>query len=158
MRPACERITKGPQETFALGRILGQILSSGDFLALCGPLGAGKTQFIKGVAAGLGVPDEEPIVSPTFVLVREYAGRLKLYHIDAYRLHGPGDLLSLGLDEMIAESGAVVALEWADRVAAAVPTDACQIMLEHVGPHERRVRVEWEKEERLADFEQRLRL
>lgn len=138
-----ERLLRGPGRTFAFGRRLGQVLQAGDFVALTGPLGAGKTQLIKGLAAGLGVPGEQPVVSPTFVLVREYVGRLKLYHIDAYRLRAADELLALGLDEMLAEPGSVVAVEWADRVAGAVPAQAGWIDLEHAGRSLRRVRLRW---------------
>lgn len=157
MTPVCERITKSPRETFALGRALGQVLRGGDFIALSGPLGAGKTHLVKGIAAGLGVPDDEPVVSPTFVLVREYRGRLKLYHIDAYRLHCSADLLSLGLDEIVADPDAVTALEWADRVPEAVPAGACWVEMEHLDRRQRRVRVRWGEAPRLAAFEQGVR-
>jgi thiamine-monophosphate kinase len=150
-------VTKSPQETFALGQALGHVLRGGDFIALSGPLGAGKTHLVKGIAAGLGVLDDEPVVSPTFVLIREYRGRLKLYHIDAYRLHGPAELLSLGLDEIIAEPDAVTALEWADRVADAIPAGACWIDLEHLGRRVRRVCVRWDELQRWAEFEKHAR-
>jgi tRNA threonylcarbamoyladenosine biosynthesis protein TsaE len=129
------------------------MLRSGDFLALQGPLGAGKTHLLKSVAAGLGVPADEPVVSPTFVLIREYAGRLKLYHIDAYRLSGAAGLLSLGLDELIVEPGAVVAVEWADRVAEAVPPHACWIELAHSGRVVRDIRVRWAESARVAELQ-----
>lgn len=143
MTVAQEQLLAGPGRTLALGRRLGRLLRVGDFLALTGPLGAGKTQLIKGVAAGLGVPLEQPVVSPTFVLVREYVGRLKLYHIDAYRLTGAAELLALGVDELLAEPDSVVAVEWADRVADAVPAGAAWIDLEHAGRTQRRVRIRW---------------
>ena len=150
MTAPLERISRSPDQTFALGQALGTVLQAGDFLALTGPLGSGKTQLVKGLAAGLGVPAAEPVVSPTFVLIREYAGRLKLYHIDAYRLHGPADLLSLGLDELIAEPGAVIAVEWADRAAAAIPAGACWIDLAHAGATSRRIRLRWPSPARSA--------
>ena len=144
MNSVHEMITASPAETVALGAAIGRGLRGGDFVALCGALGAGKTQLVKGLAAGLGVPAEEPVVSPTFVLVREYAGRLKLYHIDAYRLAGLEDLLALGLEEMTREAGAAVALEWADRVPGAAPAEALLIDLEHGGGDQRRLRLEWD--------------
>ncbi len=156
MTPVCERVTHNPQETFDVGRTLARLLRPGDFVALSGPLGAGKTQLVKGIAAGIGVPDDEPVVSPTFVLVREYCGHLKLYHIDAYRLRGPAELLALGLDEIIAEQDAVTALEWADRVAGAIPPGACWIELEHAGRSVRRMCVRWDDPKRLAELEERL--
>ena len=143
MTPVFERVLHDPGETFALGQALGELLEAGDFVALAGALGSGKTQFIKGLAAGLGVSPDEPVVSPTFVLIREYVGRLKLYHIDAYRLAAADELLALGLAEMMAEPAAVVAVEWADRVTPAVPNSACSIDLEHAGPTDRRLRMTW---------------
>lgn len=151
-----ERVSSSPDETLALGRVLGSLMHGSDFVALTGPLGAGKTQLIKGLAAGLGVPVNEPVVSPTFVLVREYAGRLTLYHIDAYRLGGPDELLALGLEEMCAEANAVVAVEWADRTAAAVPPHACWIELEHAGRQSRRIRIRWPDEQRIVELRTQL--
>ncbi|MEW6250704.1 MAG: tRNA (adenosine(37)-N6)-threonylcarbamoyltransferase complex ATPase subunit type 1 TsaE [Planctomycetota bacterium] len=138
-----ELSSAGPDQTADIGAIVGRCLRPGDFVGLDGPLGAGKTQFVKGVAAGLAVPADEPVVSPTFVLVREYAGRLKLYHLDAYRLTAADELRELGLDEMLAEPGAVVALEWADRVEAVVPPRALRVELEHAGEWQRRLRLRW---------------
>jgi len=157
MTVALEYTSVQPEQTAAVGRYLGRILCCGDFLALSGPLGAGKTQLIKGIALGLGVPADEPVVSPTFVLIREYAGRLTLYHIDAYRLSGAAELLALGLEEMMAEPCAVVALEWADRAREAIPGHACRIDLEHVGPDTRRLRICWNAPDRLAQLQALLR-
>ena len=141
---------EGPEQTQAFGRALGELMRAGDFLALIGPLGAGKTQFVKGLAAGLGVPAEEPVVSPTFVLVREYVGRLTLYHIDAYRLSGSSELLSLGLEEMAGDPEGVVAVEWADRVPDVIPEGACRVSLEHVAEDVRSASIDWADRERLA--------
>lgn len=152
MNAAYQRVSASPDETFALGRALGGLLLSGDVLALAGPLGAGKTVLIKGVAAGLGVPEDQPVVSPTFVLIREYRGRLTLYHVDAYRLHGTADLLSLGLDEIMAEPQAVVAIEWADRASGAIPAHACWIHLDHAGPSSRSIRLDWEAPGRIGEL------
>jgi tRNA threonylcarbamoyladenosine biosynthesis protein TsaE len=135
---------------------LGKLLTAGSVLALRGALGAGKTQLVKGLALGLGVPADETIVSPTFVLVREYRGRLKLYHIDAYRLSGAAELLALGFDEFVAEPDAVVAIEWADRAAEVLPAQACQVDLVHAGGDARQIQIEWTSE-RIAELENRLR-
>jgi tRNA threonylcarbamoyladenosine biosynthesis protein TsaE len=93
---------------------------------MVGPLGAGKTHLVKGIAAGNGTVDPRKITSPTFTLIHEYPGRLRLYHVDAYRLRGPSELIALGFDELVA-SDSVVAVEWADRVRAAMPTDTLWI-------------------------------
>lgn len=156
MNASWEHVTHDPDQTRRIGRALGAVLKGGEFVALEGPLGAGKTQFVKGLATGLGVPEDEPVVSPTFVLVREYVGRLKLYHFDAYRLSGAAELLALGLEEMAADPQAVLAIEWADRTPAAIPGQACRVELTHAGADERRLRIQWDDAERLAALQQAL--
>lgn len=118
--------------THALGVRIGNSLKGGEFIALCGPLGAGKTQLVKGIAIGLGVPAEEPVVSPTFVLIREYQGRLRLLHADAYRIGSADEWRALGTEEARAD-GAVLAVEWADRFAEVVPAGAIWVELEYSG-------------------------
>jgi tRNA threonylcarbamoyladenosine biosynthesis protein TsaE len=131
----------GEQATLTLGRRIGVLLRPGDCVALHGPLGAGKTTFVKGVAAALGVPPDEPIVSPTFVLVREYAGRLRLYHVDAYRLSGADELAAVGLEEMLSDAGGVTLIEWAERVASILPPDAWHVTLRHVDESRREAEI-----------------
>ena len=116
-------------------------MRAGDSIGLVGPLGAGKTRLVWGVAAGLGVEDTRRVVSPTYVIVREYEARLHLYHVDAYRLGGAAELLELGFEEMC-ESGGVVLVEWADRVWEARPADHLRIAMEPTGPTDRRIQVE----------------
>lgn len=114
-------ISHHPQETFELGRALAAELRPGDVLALAGDLGAGKTQFTKGLAAGLGV--EADVTSPTFTLVHEYpGGRLPLVHIDLYRLEEPTEVLGIGLDDYLYGNGVTV-IEWADKFEALMPPD-----------------------------------
>lgn len=114
--------SESADETSNLGRALGASLVDGIVIALVGPLGAGKTQFVKGVAVGNGLGDPADATSPTFTLVNEYPGSLRLYHLDTYRLQGPDDFVALGVDEMIS-SGSAVVVEWADRVRAVLPDD-----------------------------------
>ena len=105
--------THSEQETFALGQNVAQTLSAGTFVLLHGDLGAGKTAFVRGMAAGLGAnPDE--VSSPTFVLIQHYKGRTPLVHVDLYRLESGAAVDDLGLEELA--SGAVVAVEWAERL------------------------------------------
>lgn len=151
-----EHTLRSAAETLAAGRALGELLVPGDVIALDGQLGAGKTQFVKGLALGLSVPVDEPVVSPTFVLVREYIGRLKLYHLDAYRLGSSAELEALGWEEMLADDQAVVALEWADRVADALPASACHIELGHVALDVRSLHVTWPDAERCAAWQRSL--
>ncbi len=118
--------------THALGVRIGKLLQGGEFIALSGPLGAGKTHLVKGVAIGLGVSADEPIVSPTFVLIREYQGRLRLLHADAYRIGSADEWRALGAEESRAE-GAVLAVEWAERFLEIVPSDSIKVELEYWG-------------------------
>jgi len=110
--------TTSPEETEALGRRLGKILSPPALLLLSGDLGAGKTCFVRGLARGLDVAADEPVTSPTYALMHHYQGRHDLYHFDLYRLSGWGDLLEIGFDEYI-ESGKIIVVEWSERAAAA---------------------------------------
>lgn len=116
---ATGRLTSSsPDETRNLGAALGAAAPPGTVLALVGPLGAGKTQLAKGVALGLQVPSV--VNSPTFVLMNEHVGRLRLFHVDAYRLDDPEEALAAGiLDERQADGVTVV--EWADRLDGWLP-------------------------------------
>jgi tRNA threonylcarbamoyladenosine biosynthesis protein TsaE len=131
--------SRSPTETHAAGAAVGAWLQPGDLVALCGPLGAGKTHFVKGIAAGLQVPPGEPVVSPTFVLVREYAGRLPLFHVDAYRLASADELSALGLDEMRTERRGAVIVEWADRVPALLAEATAIVEIAHVDESSRTI-------------------
>ena len=118
--------TGAPEETRAIGQALGSHARAGALLALIGPLGAGKTELAKGVAEGLGVTSV--VNSPTFVLMNEHVGRLRLYHIDAYRLDDPEEALAAGLfDDRQAAGVAVV--EWADRLADRLPAERLELTL-----------------------------
>ncbi|HPB44617.1 MAG TPA: tRNA (adenosine(37)-N6)-threonylcarbamoyltransferase complex ATPase subunit type 1 TsaE, partial [Microthrixaceae bacterium] len=103
----------------------------GDLILLTGDLGAGKTAFAKGFGRALGVA--EAITSPTFTLVREYSGRLKLYHLDVYRIEQIEEALELGLAELLDE-GAVTLIEWADNILSELPADRLEIVIELVDP------------------------
>ncbi|MFW6438257.1 MAG: tRNA (adenosine(37)-N6)-threonylcarbamoyltransferase complex ATPase subunit type 1 TsaE [Armatimonadota bacterium] len=119
--------TDSVEETRALACRLGRELSAGDFVALSGTLGAGKTAFVQGLAAGLG--SEGTVTSPTFVLMRLHHGPIPLAHADAYRLSGAADLEDLGLGDWMGES--VIALEWADTVPDAIPSDRIEVHIEY---------------------------
>lgn len=123
-------MSDGPERTRAIGRAIGQAAHPGTVLALIGELGAGKTQLAKGVAEGLGV--RSVVNSPTFVLMNEHAGRLRLYHVDAYRLEEPEDAVAAGLiDERQADG--VVVIEWADRIAEWLPAERLDIAIDAPG-------------------------
>ena len=124
------------EETLAIGGLLGHSLVAGLTVGLVGPLGAGKTQLVKGIASGNGLQDAREVTSPTFTLVHQHHGRLPLYHLDAYRLSKPEELVALGFDEML-ETGAAIVVEWADRVSAAIPEDTLWIELSITGESSR---------------------
>jgi tRNA threonylcarbamoyladenosine biosynthesis protein TsaE len=122
--------------TAALGAALADVLPGGSTVALCGTLGAGKTRLVQSIAEALGV-ERRSVVSPTFVLVQEYAGRRMIYHLDAYRLKDIDEFLALGPEEYF-DSDGLVLIEWADRVAEGLPEDFLQIEISVVGENRRR--------------------
>jgi tRNA threonylcarbamoyladenosine biosynthesis protein TsaE len=126
----------GVEETIGLGRRLGEALQPGDVVALTGPLGAGKTHFTKGIARGLGIADVSGVISPSFVLVREYLGRCALRHVDAYRLHDASELVEIGAEELFDELGVTV-VEWADRFPADEVPATLTVQFQHEGPSTR---------------------
>ena len=138
MQAAGDLRTAAPEETRAIGHALGSHAHAGALVALIGPLGAGKTELAKGVAEGLGVTSV--VNSPTFVLMNEHLGRLRLFHIDAYRLDDPDEALAAGLfDDRQANGVAVV--EWADRLADRLPAERLELTLvpEADGSDQRRI-------------------
>jgi tRNA threonylcarbamoyladenosine biosynthesis protein TsaE len=121
------RVTASAEETRALGRALGAAAETGTLVALSGPLGAGKTVLAKGIADGLDVTSV--VNSPTFVLMNEHPGRLRLFHVDAYRLDDPEEALAAGLlDER--EAAGVTVIEWADRLDGWLPLERLDIALD----------------------------
>jgi tRNA threonylcarbamoyladenosine biosynthesis protein TsaE len=127
-------VSKSPEETQALGRLLGQAAAPGTLVLLTGELGAGKTCFSQGVAAGLGVRDQ--VTSPTFLLAAEYRGRLPLYHLDLYRIESPEEAEGLDLDRFLGESG-VTLVEWAERAPSLWPEERLTIVSRHMSEGER---------------------
>lgn len=114
--PTGEWISNGADETFELGKQIGGGLEGGEILLLSGSLGTGKTVFVKGIAAGLGI-DPTEVTSPSFTLVNPYQGRLYLYHIDLYRLDdGASSAHAVDLDDLLSQEKAVIAIEWAERL------------------------------------------
>lgn len=139
-RPAFtdEHITRSAEETFEIGRRTGEQLNGRAIFLLSGDLGAGKTVFTKGLAAGLEI-DPVDVTSPSFTLINVYAGRLRLYHIDLYRLDG-GAGFDLGLEEILDEANAVTVIEWAERLEF-TPDRAIQVELVYVSDTERRITI-----------------
>ena len=130
-------ITESEQATTAAGSALAASLGPGAVVLLEGELGAGKTAFVRGLAVGLGAPDED-VSSPTFTLVQEYRGRLRLLHADLYRISG-GEADDLGLDELGLD--AVVAVEWAAKLPRR-PAGAIEVHIEDLGDDRRRITIE----------------
>ena len=131
--------TRSEAETAAVGRDLALTLTAGSVVLLIGGRGAGKTALVRGLAEGLGV-DPGDVSSPTFTLVQEYrGGRLRLLHVDLYRVHDPREIEDLGLEDL--EVGRVVAIEWADRLPRA-PRGAVRISIADEGDDNRRLTVE----------------
>jgi len=130
-------ISNSPVETEAFGRRLAEGESAGSVLALKGELGSGKTQFVKGVVAGLG--SKAPATSPTFTIVHEYAGgRLPVYHFDFFRLHDYQSVARLGLDDYFFGDGVSV-IEWADRFPELIPDHARWISFEIKSENARKI-------------------
>jgi tRNA threonylcarbamoyladenosine biosynthesis protein TsaE len=129
-------VTHSEGETAAVGRDIGRRLRAGNVVLLEGPLGAGKTAFARGLAEGLGC-DGEDVSSPTFTIVQEYRGRLRLQHVDLYRL-GPEEVDDLALEDLL--EGSVMAVEWPDRWRRA-PADAMRVRIEMLDGTRRRITI-----------------
>lgn len=120
--------TTSVDDTRRLAEEVAAFAKPADLLLLAGDLGAGKTAFAQGFARGLGVP--EMVTSPAFVLVRGYAGRMRMTHLDVYRIDHLQELIDLGMAEMLDEGG-VVLIEWGDLVVPALPADFLEVRIEH---------------------------
>lgn len=127
--------------TQSFGHRLGAAMFPGAVVALIGPLGAGKTHLVRAIAEGMGLADSRLVSSPTFGLVHEYPARLMIYHFDAYRLNGPAEFFDLGALEYY-DAGGVCLIEWADKVAPALPDEYLQIELEITGETTRQARIQ----------------
>jgi len=114
--------TRSASETVRIGKTIGSLLLPGDVVALVGELGAGKTQFIKGLAAGVGIENSAYISSPSFTLIHEYPGEIPFYHIDLYRLEREQEAEELGLEEYFQGRG-IMAIEWADKIPSLLPEE-----------------------------------
>ena len=134
-RDSLEIISRSAEQTRRVGMRLGALLQSGDIICLIGDLGAGKTTFVQGLAAGWGSLD--PVSSPTFVIVNLYRrlDQNQLFHLDAYRLSGPAEALDLDLDAMLEEG--VLVIEWADIIEQALPKACLRVDLQYVDEFQR---------------------
>jgi tRNA threonylcarbamoyladenosine biosynthesis protein TsaE len=130
--------TRSEEETIALGEMIAAELPAKIAVLLIGNLGAGKTTIAKGIVKGLGAASPDEVSSPTFTLIHEYGPRV--YHVDLYRLDRPGQVVSIGLDEIF-ERAAVVLVEWGERFIELMPEERVEIRLRAIGESEREVRI-----------------
>lgn len=138
-----EYILDSVKATIDLGKKLGSMLNAGDIICLTGDLGTGKTYFTKGIAEGLKIDD--PITSPTFTIVNEYEGRLKLFHFDVYRVNDIDEIAAIGFDEYIF-SNAVSVIEWADYIKELIPKECIWINIYKIpqkGPDFRKIIIKY---------------
>ncbi len=129
LRAEFSLVTRSARATHELGARLGEALQPGDVVALVGELGAGKTQLVRGICRGAGVPEAD-VASPSFAIVATHRGRLWVHHADFYRLAGEDDLHGTGFSDLAGGEGAVL-VEWADRMRGALPAERIEIRLEH---------------------------
>jgi tRNA threonylcarbamoyladenosine biosynthesis protein TsaE len=131
-------ISQSEEQTFAAAQDLARKLRTPAHILLYGDLGAGKTLFAKGLAAGFGVNDVDEVSSPTFTLINQYSGRIRIYHIDLYRIE-TGALDGLGLEEIFDDPTAAVIVEWAERLGHFETPGATKVFLSYVDDHSRKI-------------------
>jgi len=148
-------ISDSREQTVEIGRRIGAFLVSGDIVALIGELGSGKTCLTQGMAKGLGVAENVPVVSPTFTLVNEYPGRIPLVQLDVYRLLCPRDLEDMGYEEYF-YGGGVVVIEWAEKVREILPEKTIVVRMAYVDENTRELIIEGPPET-VGKLEERLK-
>ncbi len=134
-----EKITKSVSETYDVANLIATKLSGGEILLLSGDLGAGKTTFTKGLALALGVDDV--ITSPTFTIMKEYYGRLKLYHFDMYRLESEDEVYELGFEEYLADKDGVAVIEW-NKFSSFETEDVFELNFSRIDDTTRRIEID----------------
>lgn len=137
-----EIITKGPDETYNLGKEFSSQLKSGDVVAFYGSLGTGKTCFIKGICDGLEV--KETAISPSFTIINEYNGIFKIYHIDFYRILSVIELQEIGFEDILYDKG-ICLIEWADKVENVLPENRISVVIDFISENNswRRVQIKY---------------
>ncbi|MBX4260706.1 tRNA (adenosine(37)-N6)-threonylcarbamoyltransferase complex ATPase subunit type 1 TsaE [Clostridium estertheticum] len=138
-----EYIVTTVDETYKIGELIGSLVNSGDIICLIGDLGTGKTHLTKGIAKGLDIKDN--ITSPTFTIVNEYTGRLKLYHFDVYRVNDPDEIEAIGFDEYIFSDGVSV-IEWANYIEEIIPPNKLTITIKkqpEFGDNYRKINIDY---------------
>nr|MBN2277545.1 tRNA (adenosine(37)-N6)-threonylcarbamoyltransferase complex ATPase subunit type 1 TsaE [candidate division Zixibacteria bacterium] len=134
-------ITGSAGETIAAGKGLAALLNNGDLISFTGPLGAGKTCFIRGIAIGLGI-NESDVKSPSYTLVNEYHGIIPLYHFDLYRMNKTDELYEIGWDDYLIREGVVV-VEWGEKAGRNMPEERIQIFIEILDQTKRKIELEF---------------
>ncbi|MFA5393845.1 MAG: tRNA (adenosine(37)-N6)-threonylcarbamoyltransferase complex ATPase subunit type 1 TsaE [Candidatus Ratteibacteria bacterium] len=135
-----KKITKSPKETKTVAALFAEKLKGGEVIALIGPLGAGKTVFVKGLAAGLGIPERE-VRSPSFViLIEHHKGRLPLFHFDFYRFEKGVEIETTPFEDCLKANGVIV-VEWPERIAGYLPPETRKVSIEVLGPKLRRIKI-----------------
>jgi tRNA threonylcarbamoyladenosine biosynthesis protein TsaE len=133
-------ISSSPDETYKIARELAEAMPLPAHILLYGDLGAGKTTMTRGLAAGFGIKTMDDVSSPTFTLINQYQGRIKIYHIDLYRVEA-GNLDSLGLEEIFDDPNAVVIVEWAERLGSFETPGATRVFLEYLDDCSRKIEI-----------------
>lgn len=137
-----EIISRSAQETISLGEKFAENLTAGSLVVLRGELGAGKTQFTKGIGRFVGISEDE-ISSPTYTLVGEhdivFGEVTKLYHLDCYRFEKPEELIELGVEEYLYPKHAITIIEWPERIEAYLPEERIEVMIEVMSENERKI-------------------
>lgn len=133
-------ITESSEETQKIGEDFAKNIKNGDFVAFYGNLGSGKTTFIQGLARGLKI--KRRIISPTFIIVRNYVLRKgNFYHLDLYRTHNVDDLLGLGVEEIINDDENVVVVEWAEKMGNLLPQKRIEVSLQNLDDNKRKIKI-----------------
>jgi tRNA threonylcarbamoyladenosine biosynthesis protein TsaE len=142
--PTGQFITRSAEETFEFAYRIGETINEPAVFLLQGDLGVGKTVFAKGIGAGLDI-DPAEVNSPTFTIVNQHEGRMRLYHLDLYRIAGgANEVYDLGLEEIFAEPKAVVVIEWPERLGAFAIPNAYLVVIDDLGGDERTVSVRYD--------------
>jgi len=131
--------TESPEDTQNLGRRVAEYASPGDVFALVGPMGSGKTQFVKGICSALGV-DQSNVTSPTFAIAHEYEGEYSIVHLDLYRLESEGDVINIGIEDYLS-SRVLTVIEWPEIAADLLPANTVVFSFEHLGGEKRRIQI-----------------
>jgi len=132
--------TRSASETIRVGKTIGSRLLLGDVVALVGELGAGKTQFIKGLASGVGIVNSSYISSPSFTLINEYPGEIPFYHIDLFRLGKEKEAEELGLEDYFQGRG-ITAIEWADKIPSLLPQEMLFVSIAYIDKNTRSIEI-----------------